>query len=236
VIRNATVMDAAVISTNTGDTVCLDRHDDATGGFQFADHEGCAPPEWDEARRKPAEHGARHPLRARRPGAGAAAGRGAGPVMFGDDNDGISPSRPAREPRVRRAGAGRRRVDERLVLPRRAGARGTGTRRDGRRSGRGRTRGAKAVVATAAMTLLVVPLGLWGSTRFHVPLLPFLAIGAGAALTPPVGGVASAPRPTRTTSRWTGGPSRTESRTESTGTLQVRRSRRRAGRGVTSPR
>ena len=184
VVRNATVMDAAVISTNTGDTVCLDRHDDATGGFQFADHEGCAPPEWDEARRneRSTELAIRYvlddPARELRQVVRRAR------LMFGQDDDGIL---------TLEAGEGNRVFGERgrdlvaavsdwyfravLVL----GGLGLVALVAGRVVPG--ARGARAVAATAAMTLLVVPLGLWGSTRFHVPLLPFLAIGAGAALT-----------------------------------------------------
>ena len=44
-IRNAVRLDAFVpTSTNTGDTLCLDRFEGANGGFRWADHEGCADP------------------------------------------------------------------------------------------------------------------------------------------------------------------------------------------------
>ena len=184
VVRNATVMDAAVISTNTGDTVCLDRHDDATGGFQFADHEGCAPPEWDEARRneRSTELAIRYvlddPARELRQVVRRAR------LMFGSDDDGILTLEAGEGNRV--FGARARDVVATtsdwyfrgaLVL----GGLGVVALVAGR--GLPGARGARAVTATAALTLLLVPLGLWGSTRFHVPLLPFLAIGAGAALT-----------------------------------------------------
>jgi hypothetical protein len=183
VMRNATVMDAAVISTNTGDTLCLDRHDRATGGFQWADHEGCAPPEWDEARRneRSTELAVRYvlddPLRELRQVATRAR------LMFSGDNDGLI---------ALEAGEGNRVFGDRGrdvvrtvtdwyfrialvlgVLGLVALVAGAGTRG---------ARPSRAVAATAAATLVVVPLGLWGATRFHVPLLPFIAIGAGAAM------------------------------------------------------
>ena len=52
VIRNAVVMDAFIpSSTNTGDTLCLDRFEGANGRFRFADHDGCADPALSEVPR-----------------------------------------------------------------------------------------------------------------------------------------------------------------------------------------
>ncbi|HEX6311005.1 MAG TPA: glycosyltransferase family 39 protein, partial [Acidimicrobiia bacterium] len=50
-VRNAVVMDAFTISTNLGDTLCIDRSDDATGRFRFAAHEGCVPIQESEVER-----------------------------------------------------------------------------------------------------------------------------------------------------------------------------------------
>ena len=51
-IRNAVRLDAFVpTSTNTGDTLCLDRFEGANGGFRWADHEGCADPGLPEVER-----------------------------------------------------------------------------------------------------------------------------------------------------------------------------------------
>src|SRR5262249_24369401 len=44
-IRNEVRMHAFIpTSTNTGDTLCLDRNSTAEGGFRFADHDGCVDP------------------------------------------------------------------------------------------------------------------------------------------------------------------------------------------------
>ena len=192
-IRNAAVMDAPVFSTNLGDTVCLDRHTGATGQFQWAQHEGCAPASWPEARRS-AESTRRairfvldDPVRELEQ-----IGR-RGLAMVEDDHEGLVAAE---------AGAGNEFLGERTRSGLRSladwyfraalllGAVGlvalvVGDRPTGSRPGR-------AVFAAAALTLIVVPLGLWGSTRFHVPVLPYLAVSVGAALAWPW---ARAPRP-----------------------------------------
>jgi hypothetical protein len=38
----------------------------------------------------------------------------------------------------------------------------------------------RRIVAVATISLLVIPLLLWGNQRFHVPLLPFMALLAAA--------------------------------------------------------
>jgi hypothetical protein len=38
------------------------------------------------------------------------------------------------------------------------------------------------VVLVALLTLVVLPLGLWGNPRFHVPALPLLAVSAAVPL------------------------------------------------------
>ena len=51
-LRNERAMGAPLpFSSNTGDTVCLDRSLDAKGGFRFAEHEGCADPTLGEVER-----------------------------------------------------------------------------------------------------------------------------------------------------------------------------------------
>lgn len=185
-IRNALVMDAPVFSTNLGDTVCLDRHPGATGGFQFAQHDGCAPPEWPEAQRS-AESTRRavrfvldDPIRELEQ-----IGR-RGAAMVRDDHDGLT---------AVESGDGNRFLGERsrallrtvsdwffwiaLVL----GVLGLPVLLRGRHPAGGRP--GRAVVATAAVTLVVVPLGLWGATRFHMPVLPYLALSVGSALAAP---------------------------------------------------
>ena len=51
-IRNLVQLDTFVpSSTNMGDGLCLDRSDDARGGFRWATHEGCVDPALDEVAR-----------------------------------------------------------------------------------------------------------------------------------------------------------------------------------------
>ena len=51
-IRNAVQLGAFVpSSTNMGDTLCIDRNDDATGGFRWSYHDGCADPDLGEVER-----------------------------------------------------------------------------------------------------------------------------------------------------------------------------------------
>ena len=67
-IRNAVRLDAFVpTSTNTGDTLCLDRFEGANGGFRWADHEGCADPELPEVELNSDEHAHGDRLGARPP-------------------------------------------------------------------------------------------------------------------------------------------------------------------------
>ena len=40
----------------------------------------------------------------------------------------------------------------------------------------------RRIVAVATISLLAIPLLLWGNQRFHFPLLPFMAILAAATL------------------------------------------------------
>src|SRR5205823_5136260 len=69
-IRNEVRMHAFIpTSTNTGDTLCLDRNMTAQGGFRFADHDGCVDPNLPEVprnsgnTRKAIEFVTHHPAR-----------------------------------------------------------------------------------------------------------------------------------------------------------------------------
>jgi 4-amino-4-deoxy-L-arabinose transferase-like glycosyltransferase len=178
-IRNLVVMDAPVVfSTNMGDTLCLDRSLDSTGKFRFVTHEGCAPPGTPEVERnaestrRAIEFVIEHPdkeleLILER----------AWNIME-EDHDGLT----AVEVGQTRPFLGHR---LRTILTRTAdwffyaalvlGAIGLPALFRGRRPER-------LVVAVAVLTLLVVPLGLWGNPRFHLPLLPFLAVTAAVPL------------------------------------------------------
>jgi hypothetical protein len=40
----------------------------------------------------------------------------------------------------------------------------------------------RVLVLATALALLIIPIGLWGNRRFHVPLLPFMAMAAAVGL------------------------------------------------------
>jgi 4-amino-4-deoxy-L-arabinose transferase-like glycosyltransferase len=179
-IRNAVELDAFVpSSTNMGDTLCIDRGEDATGGFRWADHEGCVDPDLPEVERnagntdKAIEFVVEHPgrelhqvvRRARR--------------MFAEDHDGIMATETM--------GSGVIFSDGTRTFYERAGdwyffavlaAAVVGLPRLARRSPRPERR----LVLALTIALLVIPLLLWGNPRFHIPLAPFLALSAAALL------------------------------------------------------
>jgi hypothetical protein len=166
-------------STNMGDTLCLDRNLDAKGGFRFADHDGCAPPDLHEvprnqqSTRKAIRFVLDHPdrellqivRRAR--------------ITFGSDHDGIEA--------VQSLGSGPFLAESVVdvaepvadgyffVVLAMAVAGLTGFASRDHRAGR-------LVVASGLIGLLVIPLLLWGNPRFHLPLTPFMALSAAFAL------------------------------------------------------
>src|SRR5918995_892852 len=181
-IRNAIRMDAFVpTSTNTGDTLCLDRSMDATGGFRFATHDGCADRYLPEVERNRAntrmaiefviDHPSRELLQI---------GRRA-KLIFGSDNDGVLA--------VNTLGGGPVMSDDTSavlediadvafhVVTVLAGA-GLVVAVASRR----RYRPEVAIVLLSMVALIAVPLLLWGNPRFHLPFSPFLAILAGGAM------------------------------------------------------
>ena len=179
-IRNAVQMDAFIpSSTNMGDTLCLDRNLDATGGFRFADHDGCVDPGLPEVPRNSGntrkaihfvlDHPDRELLQIVRRAR----------YMFRDDHDGIVA--------IQTLGGGAF-LSERVVdvaepladwyfyavmalaivgVP-------AFTRKE-RRPGR-------LIAASGFAGLLVIPLLLWGNPRFHLPLAPFLVLSAAFSL------------------------------------------------------
>jgi hypothetical protein len=180
-LRNARALDAFVpVSTNLGDTMCLDRTLDANGTFRFAIHEGCADPALPEVERnganirKALSFVAHHPVKEV-----SLWGMRLYRMM---EHDRVA----LRE--VEENGAGR-------FLP------------DWLRSGLGLLAdlwfyavGVLALVGVAttrrqlwataprvvflatSVGLLLIPLGLWGAPRFHVPLAPFMAVMAAVTL------------------------------------------------------
>ncbi len=179
-IRNAVEMHAFIpSSTNMGDTLCLDRNLDAQGGFRFADHDGCVDPGLPEVERNAGntkkaihfviDHPGRELLQIGRRGR----------LMFIDDHDGIEA--------VQTLGGG-------LVLSPRAASDASSVgdryfygivglavlgllsffRRDRRPQ--------RLLVLSGLVGLLVIPLLLWGNPRFHLPLVPFIALSAASPI------------------------------------------------------
>jgi hypothetical protein len=179
--RNAVTLDAFVpISTNLGDTLCLDRSLDANGTFRFAIHDGCADPGLPEVERNAAN--VRKALE-------------------------FVANHPAKEVHLWGMRLYRMMADDRVALTEVEELRGGAFLGHQVRTGLGvladtwffavgmlalagaaiRRRAlwstpARIVVLTTAVSLLLIPLGLWGAPRFHVPLGPFMAIAAGLAI------------------------------------------------------
>ncbi len=179
-IRNHVQMGAFIpSSTNMGDTLCLDRNLDATGGFRFADHDGCVDPKLAEVprnrgnTRKAIEFVLQHPDREALQIVRRAR------IMFQDDHDGIVA--------VQTLGGGAF-LSERVVdvaepvadwyfygvvalailgLPQLA---------------RPEERARRWILASGTFGLLAIPLLLWGNPRFHLPLAPFLVLLAALAV------------------------------------------------------
>ena len=192
-VRNAVELDAFVpSSTNMGDTLCIDRNLDATGGFRWSTHDGCVdstlpPVERNQGNtRKAIEFVIEHPdrellqivRRAR--------------LMFAEDNDGILA--------VETMGSGPIFSDgTRNLLETTAdwyffvvvGASALGVPYLVRRT----PRQERWLVLVPYASLLVIPLLLWGNPRFHLPLAPFFALSVAGFVTTVEGVVRSRLRP-----------------------------------------
>jgi 4-amino-4-deoxy-L-arabinose transferase-like glycosyltransferase len=175
-VRNWVVMDAFIpSSTNVGDTLCLDRNDEATGQFRWAAHDGCADPDLPEAERNPestrkalawvVDNPGRELLQIVRrahfmyrtddDGIGATEGLGSGEILSDPTRDALTKTADLYFLGVLAlALAG-------LPFLRR-------TPRPERR-----------IVVVLAAVLVVIPLLLWGNPRFHQPVVPFMAISVG---------------------------------------------------------
>jgi 4-amino-4-deoxy-L-arabinose transferase-like glycosyltransferase len=179
VLRNVVRLHAATISTNMGDTLCIDRYVNSTGRFRFVDEAGgCAPASLPEAERN--TENIRIALRFVRehPGEELHLIGIRAWYMMENDRDGLQA--------VER-GSGEVFLGHRLraVL---GGIADTfffvtlGLAVLGLPSFLRERRSDRVVVLSAIVTLVGVPLLLWGSTRFHVPLLPFMAISAATSI------------------------------------------------------
>lgn len=180
-IRNEIRMHAFVVtSTNTGDTLCLDRNMTAYGGFRFADHDGCVDPGLPEVPRNAGNtrkaisfvvhHPAREALQIVRRAR----------YEFADDHDGIDATETLGSGRFLSSGMrdtlsgaadwyffvtlGLAVVGLPLLVLR------------ARRSPEAR------LVLVALLALLSIPLLLWGNQRFHLPLYPYVVVLAAASV------------------------------------------------------
>lgn len=179
-IRNYDALDSFVpISTNLGDTACMDRSMSSRGGFAWAAHEGCAAPDLPEAERsrenlsKAIDFVITHPmkevelwwLRFGKMVEHGHAGLGETEGIHGqwlDDGE-----------RELVAGV----ADWTFWITAVLGTLGVlSLIRRGDRA----TLVPRLAILVAFAILLAIPLLLWGNPRFHVPLLPFLAIGTAA--------------------------------------------------------
>jgi 4-amino-4-deoxy-L-arabinose transferase-like glycosyltransferase len=175
-VRNWVVMDAFVpSSTNMGDTLCLDRNDEATGQFRWATHDGCADPDLPEAERNPAStrkalawvvdnpgrellqivRRAHFMYRTDDDGIGATEGLGSGEILSDTTRDALTKTADLYFLGVLAlAFAG-------LPFLRRA------------------PRPERRIVVVLGAVLVVIPLLLWGNPRFHQPVVPFMAVSVG---------------------------------------------------------
>lgn len=176
-IRNFSAMGAFVpISTNLGDTACIDRSMTADGGFRWAGHDGCADPGLPEAKRnreniaKAISFVLDHPAKEVEL-IGKRFGR-----MLEHDHSGLQ---EAESVNGRVLDPGPRRIAINVAnwwfwLTMAASAVGIVGLIRGRRP-------EQLLVVVAYVALLLLPVLLWGNVRFHIPVLPFAAIAAAAA-------------------------------------------------------
>jgi hypothetical protein len=171
IVRNAMVMHAPTFSTNMGDTVCIDRYEHSTGRFRFTDSPRCAPALTPEAERN--TENIRFALRFVRHHPEQEFGligmrfR----FMMERDDDGLVFERldPFLGQRVRSVLGWVANGYYFTTLPLAIGGLIVLIRR---------RRPDSVFVLTAIGTLFAIPMVLWGSPRFHFPLVPFIAITA----------------------------------------------------------
>ena len=180
-IRNAIAIgDFIPSSTNMGDTLCIDRSLDATGGFRWAMHDGCVDPGLPEHSRnqgntrKAIEFVISHPDRellqiVRR-----------AKLIFAEDNDGIQAVETMGSGEIFSPGTRRFFVETadwyfHVVL--------VGAVLGLRRVLRDTPRAERLLVVVPFGALIAIPLLLWGNPRFHLPYVPFLSLCAAARAT-----------------------------------------------------
>jgi len=177
-IRNAIELDAFVpSSTNMGDTLCIDRNGEATGSFRWSAHDGCVDIRLPEAARNQGNTRRAIEWVVDNPGRELVQIGRRARHLFGHDHDGIESTESLGSGPV--LSESRRELSQAtadwyfhvvLVLA------VVGLPLLYRRSPRPQRR----IVFTTFGALLVIPLLLWGNSRFHQPLVPLMALSAGA--------------------------------------------------------
>jgi 4-amino-4-deoxy-L-arabinose transferase-like glycosyltransferase len=179
IIRNELQMHAFIVtSTNTGDGLCLDRNSTATGAFRFATHDGCVDPNLPEVERDRGNTRKAISWVLHNPGREALQIVRRAKFEFAEDHDGMDAvlglrSEPLLGPRVRSTLDSV--SDWYFYLLLSAAAAGMPLLFHGSRGPERR------LVLVAVLSLLMLPLLLFGNPRYHVPLLPFIALLAAAA-------------------------------------------------------
>jgi 4-amino-4-deoxy-L-arabinose transferase-like glycosyltransferase len=179
-VRNLVVMDAPIVfSTNMGDTLCLDRSLDSTGKFRFVDHAGCAPAGTPEVERNSENIGKAIGFVFDHPDKEFELILERAWNIMENDHDGLvavelDKIKPFLGHRLRTILT--RTADGFFYAMLVLGAIGLPAFFRDRRP-------ARLLVVIAMLSLIVVPIGLWGTPRFHMPVLPFLAVSAAVTLT-----------------------------------------------------
>jgi hypothetical protein len=177
-IRNAIELDAFVpSSTNMGDTLCIDRNSGATGSFRWSVHDGCVDVRLPEVARNQGNTRKAVEWVVRNPGRELVQIGRRARHLFGHDHDGIESteslgSGPILSDTGRELGYSTADWYCRGVLVLAV----AGLPLLYRRSPRPQRR----IVFATFGALLVIPLLLWGNPRFHQPLVPLMALSAGA--------------------------------------------------------
>jgi 4-amino-4-deoxy-L-arabinose transferase-like glycosyltransferase len=179
IIRNELQMHAFIVtSTNTGDTLCIDRNSGATGGFRFANHDGCVNPNLSEVARNSGNTSKAISFVIHNPGREALQVVRRAKFEFTEDHDGIEAVEGLRsKPRLGRQERSTLNsvADWYFYFLLSAAVAGMPLLFHGDHGPERR------LVLVAVVSFLMVPLLLWGTPRFHVPLLPFIALLAAAA-------------------------------------------------------
>jgi 4-amino-4-deoxy-L-arabinose transferase-like glycosyltransferase len=169
-VRNLHRFDTPVLlSSNFGDTACLDRWSGATGGFAWAVHEGCVQYELAEDERNAENLRLAVQFVIHEPTTEAKLIARRAALMMGSDHDGLAYVEATGQDLGSWRPGLERLADVWFVAL--SGAALIGLVRFTRR----RTPEHMAVVV-AATSVLALPLLLWGSPRFHLPVVPLLAV------------------------------------------------------------